>query len=622
MTERPKQEAESALERKRAEDGLRESDERYRWIVENTTEGISVADSNFCITFVNRQMAEMLGYDPDEMLGRSVLDFVFPEDVEQKRQSFERRRAGLRERYEDRFRHKDGSAVSVQIGSTPIFNVSGEFGGALVMISDISERKRAEQVLHARDKELLEAQRVAHVGSWVWDPETDNISWSEESYRIAGRDPNLPPVNFREQRRLYTPESWERLQRGVEEALRNGTPYELDLELVRRDGIKKWIRTRGEAHRDATGRVALLRGTTQDITDRKNAEEALRESESRFRNVFQDAGVGMIIASLDGRFLAVNPTFCEYLGYSEEELLRMTVEEVTQPEDWPLFSAKLQEAVATGASFRRFEKRCRHKSGCTVYMESSVSLIRTPDGKPQYFVGESLNVTERKMVEQSLAQANLRLIDAQEEERARIARDLHDDINQRLALLAIALQQLGRDLPESAADLGQRLDELFEQTIEISTDVQSISHELHPSKLEYFGIVSAITSFCQELEKKQKLEIHFSNENAPATVPRETSICLFRVLQEALRNAVKHSGVRRFEVCLYGTPGGIGLRVSDSGVGFDVENSKWGLGLISMRERLRLVQGALSIRTKPGGGTTIDAFAPTTGEGKFNAAAS
>jgi PAS domain S-box-containing protein len=330
----------------------------------------------------------------------------------------------------------------------------------------------------------------------------------------------------------------------------------------------------------------------------------------------------MIIASLDGRFLAVNPTFCEYLGYSEEELLRMTVGEVTQPEDWPLFSAKLQEAAATGASFRRFEKRCRHKSGCTVYMETSVSLIRTPNGKPQYFVGEALNVTERKMVEQSLAQANLRLIDAQEEERARIARDLHDDINQRLALLAIALQQLERDLPESAADLGQRLDELFRQTIEISTDVQSISHELHPSKLDYLGIVSAITSFCQELGEKQKLEIHFSNENAPAIVPREASICLFRVLQEALRNAVKHSGVRRFEVCLYGAPGGIGLRVSDSGVGFDVENSPWGLGLTSMRERLRLVQGALSIRTKPGGGTTIDAFAPTTGEGKFNAAAS
>jgi PAS domain S-box-containing protein len=603
-------------EHKNAEDAKRESDERYRQIAETTTEGISVADANFCITFVNRQMAEMLGYEPAEMLGRSVLDFVFPEDVEQERQVFERRRAGVRERYDDRFRHKDGSEVSVQIGSTPIFNGSGEFAGTLAMISDIGERKRAEQALRQREKELLEAQRVAHVGSWVWDPETDDISWSEESYRIAGRDPSLPPVSFRELGQFCMPETWERLRRAVEEALRSGTPYELDLELVGSDGAKKWFRTRGEAQRDATGRVALLRGTIQDITERKNAEEALRESESRFRNVFQDAGVGMIIASLEGRFLAVNRTFCEYLGYTEEELLRMTVEDVTQPEDWPSFSAKLREAVATRTSFQRFGKRCRHKSGCTVYTESSAFLIQSPSGEPQYFVGETVNVTERKMAEQSLADANRRLIDAQEEERARIARELHDDINQRLALLAIGLDQLRENSPESRADLEERLGDLLRQTREISSDIHSISHQLHSSKLEYLGIEATMSGFCKETGEKQRVEIHFANENVPAGVPREVSICLFRVLQEALGNAVKHSGARCFEVCLEGAPGGIRLRVSDSGVGFDSEsgNGPRGLGLISMRERLRLVQGTLSIRTTPGGGTTIDAFVPMTGE--------
>src|SRR5215469_3484995 len=601
-------------ERKTAEDAKRESDERYRRIAETTTEGISVADANFCITFVNRQMAEMLGYEPAEMLGRSVLHFVFPEDVEQKRQVFERRRAGVRERYDDRFRHKDGSEVSVQIGSTPIFNGSGEFAGALVMISDITERKRAEQAHRQREKELMEAQRVAHVGSWVWNPETDNISWSEESYRIAGRDPSLPPVSFRELGQFCMPQTWERLQHAVEEALRSGTPYELDLELVGSHGAKKWFRTRGEAQRDATGRVALLRGTIQDITERKNAEEALRESESRFRNVFQDAGVGMIIASLDGRFLAVNRTFCEYLGYTDEELLRMTVEDVTQPEDWPSFAAKLREAVAMRTSFQRFEKRCRHKSGSTVYTESSAFLIQSPSGEPQYFVGEAVNVTERKMAERSLADANRRLIDAQEEERARIARDLHDDINQRLALLAIGLDQLTQDSLESA-DVQERLGDLLRQTREISSDIHSISHQLHPSKLEYLGIEAAMRSFCKESGEKQGVEIHFANENVPARVPREVSICLFRMLQEALGNAVKHSGACRFEVCLQGAPGGIRLRVSDSGVGFDIEsgNGPRGLGLISMRVRVRLVQGTLSIGTTPGGGTTIDAFVPITG---------
>lgn len=614
--------ATDVTDRKNAEEAIRESDARYRRMVETTTEGISMADANFCITFVNPQMAKMLGYQPDEMLGRSVLDFLFAEDIEQKRRIFERRRAGVCEQYDDRFRHKNGSEVLVWIGAAPVFNDTGEFVGALAMISDITERKRAERALQQREKELLEAQRLAHVGSWMWDPQTDHIYWSEESYRIADRDTNLPPVNFKEQQRLYRPASWKRLQRAVQEALQRGIPYELDLELIRPDGTPKWIRARGEAERDATGRIARLRGTTQDITDRKGAEEALRESEARFHNVFQDAGVGMMIVSLEGRFLAVNRTFCEYLGYTEEELLRMTVQDVTQPEDWPLFSAKLEEAVATGASFQRFEKRCRHKSGCTVYTESSASLIRTPDGEPQYFVGEVLNVTERKMVEQSLEAANRKLIDAQEEERRRIARELHDDISQRMALLAIGIEQLREHPAERVADLRERLGELLRQTDEISTDIHSISHELHPSKLEYLGIVGAIRSFCRESEKNQSIEIHFSNENVPARVPRDVSICLFRVLQEALRNAVKHSGARRVEVCLYGEPGGVGLKVSDSGVGFELEreDNPGGLGLLSMRERLRLVQGSLSIRTRPGGGTTINAFVPITGQGQFNAA--
>jgi signal transduction histidine kinase len=121
-------------------------------------------------------------------------------------------------------------------------------------------------------------------------------------------------------------------------------------------------------------------------------------------------------------------------------------------------------------------------------------------------------------------------------------------------------------------------------------------------------------SFCKETGEKQGADVHFSNENIPAGVPREVSICLFRVLQEALRNAMKHSGVRRFEVCLQGVPGGIGLRVSDSGIGFDIEsgNSPRGLGLISMRERVRLAHGTLSVGTTRGRGTTIDAFVPIT----------
>jgi PAS domain S-box-containing protein len=507
----------------------------------------------------------------------------------------------------------DGTVKWLKATGQFYYSADGQPQRMLGMATDITERKRVEQALRQREKELLEAQRVAHVGSWMWDPETDNINWSEESYRIAGRDPGLPPLTFRQLRQLCTPHSWELLQRTVEEALQSGTPYELDLELLRPGGTKKWIRTRGEAQRDSTGRIALLRGTVQDITERKNAEEALRESEARFRNVFQDAGVGMIIASLDGCFLAVNRTFCEYLGYTEEEMIRMTVEEVTQPEDWPLFSAKLEEAIATGTSFQRFEKRCRHKSGCTVYTESSALLIKSPDGKPQYFVGEVLTVTERKMAEQSLADANRRLIDAQEEERARIARDLHDDINQRLALLAVELQSLKQYPPRSETELQQKIDEASKQIEDLSTDIQTLAHGLHPPKLELLGLSAAAASLCREVSDRQKVKIEFRSQDVPNDLSTEHSLCLFRVLQEALQNAIKHSGSRNLQVSFTGRTSEIELTVCDSGVGFDPEEAMKkgrGLGLTSIRERLKLVNGILSIDSQPQRGTTIHALVP------------
>jgi len=138
------------------------------------------------------------------------------------------------------------------------------------------------------------------------DPETDTATWSEGIYRISGRDPSLPALNRKQTGQFYTPESAERLERVVAEVLRAGTQYELDVQIARPDGTTRWGRLRGEVGRDALGRVTHLRGTLQDITEWKRAEETLRESEEKFHRVFRDAGVGMVMVSTDGRFLAAN----------------------------------------------------------------------------------------------------------------------------------------------------------------------------------------------------------------------------------------------------------------------------------------------------------------------------
>jgi signal transduction histidine kinase len=207
-----------------------------------------------------------------------------------------------------------------------------------------------------------------------------------------------------------------------------------------------------------------------------------------------------------------------------------------------------------------------------------------------------------------------RLIEAHEEERTRIARDLHDDINQRLALLAIEIEQLKQNPPQSASEVADRMGKLSKQTGEIAADVQSISHRLHSSKLEYLGIVAAMRSFCAEFGEQQKVEIDFSYAEIPQNLSPGISLCLFRVSQEALHNAVKHSGVRHFEVKLRGAADTIHLTVRDSGHGFNLEAAmqRRGLGLTSMKERLKLVHGELTIDSQPKRGTTVHARVPFT----------
>lgn len=360
----------------------------------------------------------------------------------------------------------------------------------------------------------------------------------------------------------------------------------------------------------------LVVAMVEDITERKRAEETLRESEEKFRSVFEDAGIGMVIVSPEGRFLGANGPFCDSLGYNQEELLTKSVEAVTLPEDWPMFSQKLRAALNGGGGFHRVEKRCLHKTGRIVYTESSGSLIRNSHGDPQYFVGEVLDVTKRKEAEQTIASINRRLVEAQEAERARIARDLHDDVNQRIALAATDIETLKQHPPTSTIELQHRLSEVWQQLIAVSTGVQSISHQLHSPQLEYLGIVAAIRSFCREFSARTNVEINFTTEDVPNHVPHDVSLCLFRIVQEALQNATKHSQVRHFEVALRSSVNQLHLTVSDRGIGFDADKPtpQTGLGLISMRERVRLVNGAISIESKPMGGTTIHVRVPIESE--------
>lgn len=216
----------------------------------------------------------------------------------------------------------------------------------------------------------------------------------------------------------------------------------------------------------------------------------------------------------------------------------------------------------------------------------------------------------RRRSEEALSSVNRKLVDAEERERNRIARELHDDIVQRLALLSSDLDEVQQELPDS--ELRYRIGALHEEMAKISTDVQEISHELHSSKLEFLGLTEAIRGFCRKVSQQQEVEIKFTGKDLTTALSPEISLCLYRVLQEALHNAMKHSGARQFDIDLFEAPDSIHLTVHDAGVGFDPKAAMHGrgLGLTSMQERMKLVNGKLSVTSKLGTGTTIHAWVP------------
>jgi signal transduction histidine kinase len=184
-----------------------------------------------------------------------------------------------------------------------------------------------------------------------------------------------------------------------------------------------------------------------------------------------------------------------------------------------------------------------------------------------------VDITEHKLAEEALSNISRKLIEAQEQERTYVARELHDDVNQRIALLAVNLGRLKRELPASAIELSNRIGEARDLVADLGNYIQALSHRLHSSKLQYLGLEAAAASFCKELSDHRKVEIDFRPDGIPKKLPEEISLCLFRVLQEALQNAAKHSGARHFEVALRRESNQICLMVRDQGIGFDSEST-------------------------------------------------
>jgi PAS domain S-box-containing protein len=369
---------------------------------------------------------------------------------------------------------------------------------------------------------------------------------------------------------------------------------------------------------DLLSRIRVLGEVFWNALQRRRSMQAvlasqavLRESEERFRLVANTAPVLIWMSGTDKLCTFFNQGWLSFTGRSMQQELGEGWVIGVHPDDVQRCIKTYSASFDARAPFE-MEYRLRRFDGEFRWIVDFGTPRFEIDGTFCGYIGSAVDITERKSSEESLQSLSGRLIHAQEQERARIARELHDDFSQRLALLGISLGQLWKDLPES--QVGQRTGvlEILKGTKEMSSDLHSLSHQLHSSKLELVGLVSALSGLCKEMGEKYKIDIHFTKIGPLPKIEKDVELCLFRVTQEALGNVVKHSQSKGAQVELGANAMGVSLRVTDAGKGFepDLSNPDAGIGLVGMRERLRLVGGRLSVKSQLLHGTEIIAEVP------------
>jgi len=598
--------------RKRAQEELRKSEERLRLAIQAGKMFTCDWDPVTDIFTHSSEAAQILrGNNATSSTGKQILESVHPED----REGFiaavtgiSPEKPGIQLSY--RMMRSDGTLIWLEKNSRAQFDPQGKLVRIIGIVTDITERKRAEEAVRASEERLRLAVQAGRMFAYEWDASTDLLVRSAESAQILGI-PEVSPLTGQQVVARVHSDDQERLLAAVGELSPENPSLAITYRMLRPDGSMIWLERNSRAHFDEHGKLLRIIGIVADITARKRAEEAQRESEGRFRLVANSAPMLIWMADTHRLCTYFNHSWLAFTGRPLELELGNGWAEGVHPDDlqWCLDtyvrSFDAREKFTMEYRLRRYDGEYRW------ILDLGVPRFNQ-DGTFAGYIGSCMDVTDRKLAEETLSGVNRRLIDAQERERARISRELHDDISQRLAMLTIELEQLSQKFFDSPPDLLHRVARLRNISSDLASDVQALSHELHSSKLEYLGITTAMRAFCHEFSDQQNVEVVFDHDDVPRTLPPDISLCLFRVSQEALQNAVKHSGVRHFDVELRCAPDAISLTVRDSGSGFDREGAlkTKGLGLISMAERVKLVGGRFSIDSQPQRGTTIRARVP------------
>jgi PAS domain S-box-containing protein len=583
-------------------------------IVESSQDAIVSRNLSGIIQSWNSGAQRIFGYTEKEAVGQPTTIIIPPRLRGEEREVLRRLQVGERiAHYETRRVTKDGRTIDVSITVSPIKDSEGRITGTAKIIRDITDRKRTEAALRESEERFRLAMHNVAAGLYTLDPQGLVTYMNPAAERMLGwKFADLRGRNIHEVIHYKYPDgtpfpagacpALQTLQNGVAVQEREDT-------FIRRNGNFFPVVYSASPLKRGGKTVGMVVGFRDD-TLRREAERAIRGSEERFRMVANAAPVMIWMSGLDKLCTYVNQGWLDFTGRSIEAELGSGWADAIHPEDLEGCLETYTVAFDERKPFQ-MEYRCRRHDGEERWLVSQGRPRFQADSSFAGYIGSVIDVTERKYAEQALSRMSQRLLEAQEDERRRIARELHDDISQQISLMLLGLERW-RIHPSGPPEVREGIAGVIQQTANLGRDVRALSHRLHSSNLDYLGLAEAATGYCREISAQHKVQVHLQSENISTELSRDVALCLFRVLQEALQNAIKYSRTRHFYVSLIGRTGEIQLTVLDSGVGFSPEEAikKGGLGLTSMRERLKLVDGKVSIESQLGKGTTVNARVP------------
>ena len=589
----------------------RENEVMLAAMFERTPAGIVLADPTGRFVHANATFRRLLGYGEAELAGKSIGDVVHPEDAETAWQIFGDLVQGRRNQaeFEKRYLRKSGQAIWARSTVARVPDAEGRLRYLLAMVEDITERERAYEALRESEARLQAFTRHSPAAMFLKDREGRYRFVNQRFLHRLGLAREQVIGHTDEE--LFTPQRAQGSAAHGADVLARGLPVQFEETVQSLDGERSFMVTLFPVF-DGAGAVVGVGGVATDITERKQVEQALREQRTLLAEAQKLAGLGCwewdpasgrltwsdelyrIYGLQPGAF---RPTFESYL-------------ERVHPEDRQAVAAALSRALVQGRGFM-LEERVLRPDGELRYLRTRGEPVGEAGGPPSMIVGTCLDVSDEKAAEAALRALSRRLVEAEESERRRIARELHDRVGQNLSALNINLDIVLGRLEDSA--LRRRLEDSLSLVDATLQSIENVMADLRPALLDEYGLGAALAWYGEEYAQRTGIRVGVEAFDGAKRLAPETAVALFRIAQEAFTNAAKHSSAKRIAVTLEERNGEVTLSVSDDGCGFDAAQAPRGRwGMTTMRERAQAAGGRLAVESTPGKGTTVRAAVPMT----------